>query len=396
MIPECWANEKENYITNPVLMEFCTNNKIKVQYTRIDLLKAINGYAEVNIENKQKVEQWLEIVMKQGMKSILFRKIDFEANPSKEVIEQAFKNNKNRSLYSNVTRGNYLNIQSIKYNNKKIEFVFTIFLYEVKQENKNRIIYPIFVDIDLEKKLIFGRAKSKTNIFKLNSKDENEYGENTSTDKLIIEAIELVEEKLEAKKINKEEYIESIKKSIYNILEKYTFTPKCIENQIAEMDTYVDNFISNTLSMLKINDPINRKKAKEDMKIFIEKYISINIADKDIFINDREAYPYKLIATDSELTKVEETTTSYEPLQCKEKFFDNKKSIKYEGTCDGIFLMYFRKKKGYFSSDSYRAKISIKRKFCCVRFEAYVTEEDINNVLSNIIDSKKEISGENN
>ncbi|HJJ12733.1 MAG TPA: hypothetical protein OIM48_05470 [Clostridiaceae bacterium] len=387
MIPECWANETENYITNPVLIDFCTKNRIKAQYIRADLLKAINEYAKENPENKKKVEDWLEIVLKQGMKNILFRKIEFDIEPTSDILKKAFKNCRNQKLYSNITEGNGLNIQSIKYNNRKIEFVFTILLYEVKKEVKNKIIYPIFVDIDLDKKIIFGRAKSKTNLFRLNSKDENEIGNNTSTDNLIIEAIELIEENLNAKKINKEEYIESVKKSIYNILEKYTFTPECIENQILEMDSYLDSFINNTLDMLQINNPINFEKAKEDMKIFVEKYISINTEDKDIFINDREAYPYKLIATDSEMTKVEETTTSYEPLQCKEKFFDNKKSIKYEGTCDGIFLMCARKQKGNFSSNTYRAKISIKRKFCCVRFEAYVMEEDINNVLSNIINS---------
>ncbi len=387
MIPECWANETENYITNPVLMDFCTKNKIKVQYTRIDLLKAINEYAKESSDNKSKVEEWLEIVLKQGMKNVLFRKIDFDTEPNNKTLEKVFKSCRNKKLYSNITEGNGLNIQSIKYNNRKIEFVFTILLYEVKKEVKSKIIYPIFVDIDLDKKIIFGRAKSKTNIFKLNSNDENEIGNNTSTDNLIIEAIELIEENLSAKKIDKEEYIENVKKSIYNILEKYTFTPESIESQILEMDSYIDSFISKTLDMLQINNPVNFKKAKEDMKIFIEKYISINIIDKDIFINDREAYPYKLIATDSEMTKVEETTTSYEPLQCKEKFFDNKKSIKYEGTCDGIFLMCARKQKGNFSSNTYRAKISIKRKFCCVRFEAYVVEEDINNVLSNIINS---------
>lgn len=387
MIPECWANETENYITNPVLMDFCTKNKIKAQYTRMDLLKAINEYAKENSENKRKVEEWLEIVLKQGMKNILFRKIEFDVEPNNKIVQQTFKNCRNGKLYSNITEGNNLNIQSISCNNRKIEFVFTILLYEVKKEVKSRIIYPIFVDIDLDKKLILGRAKSKTNIFKISSTDENEIGYNTSTDNLIIETIELIEESLGAKKIDKEEYIESVKKSIYNILEKYTFTPEIIENKIKSMDLYINSFINNTLDMLEINDPINFEKAKEDIKIFIEKYISINTANKDIFINDREAYPYKLIATDSEMTKVEETTTSYEPLQCKEKFFDNKKSIKYEGTCDGIFLMCARKQKGNFSSNTYRAKISTKRKFCSVRFEAYVMEEDINNVLSNIINS---------
>ena len=193
MIPECWANETENYITNPVLMDFCTKNKIKVQYTRIDLLKAINEYAKESSDNKSKVEEWLEIVLKQGMKNVLFRKIDFDTEPNNKTLEKVFKSCRNKKLYSNITEGNGLNIQSIKYNNRKIEFVFTILLYEVKKEVKSKIIYPIFVDIDLDKKIIFGRAKSKTNIFKLNSNDENEIGNNTSTDNLIIEAIALIE-----------------------------------------------------------------------------------------------------------------------------------------------------------------------------------------------------------
>lgn len=387
MIPDCWANETENYITNPVLVDFCINNEIKTQYTRMDLLKSINEFAQVNNENKTKVENWLEVVLKQGMKNILFRKIEFEINPDYSILQQTFDDCRNRKLYSNITKGNELNLQNMKIVNNKIEFVFTIFLIEEKRDVKRRIIYPIFVDIDLDRKIIFGRAKSKTNIFTVDSENIDEIGHSTSTDNLIIQAVEYIEKSLNAKKIDKEEYIESVKKSIYNILEKYTFTPKVIENQIERMDEYINSFITTTLNMLKINDPINFIKAKEDMKIFIEKYISINVEDKDIFITDREAYPYKLIATDSEMTKVEETTTSYEPLQCKEKFFDNKKSIKYEGTCDGIFLVYARKQKGNFSSNTFRAKISVKRKFCCVRFEAYVIEEDINNVLSNIINS---------
>lgn len=387
MIPECWANETENYITNPVLMEFCTSNGIKTQYTRMDLLKSINEYAQVNNENKAKVEEWLEVVLKQGMKNILFRKIEFETKPDYNMLQQTFKECRNRKLYSNITTGSSLNLQSMKIVNNKIEFVFTIFLIEEKRDVKSRIIYPIFVDIDLDRKIIFGRAKSKTNIFTVSSENIDEIGHSISTDKLIIQAVEYIEKNLNANKIDKEEYIESVKKSIYNILEKYTFTPVVIENQIAEMNEYIDSFINTTLDMLEINVPANFNKAKEDMKIFIEKYISINIADKDIFMNDREAYPYKLIATDSEMTKVEETTSSYEPLQCKEKFFDNKKSIKYEGTCDGIFLVYARKQKGNFNSNTFRAKISVKNKFCCVRFEAYVIEEDIDNVLSNIINS---------
>lgn len=387
MIPDCWANETENYITNPVLIEFCRNNGIKTQCIRTDLLKAINEFAQVNNENKIKVEDWLEVVLKQGMKNILFRKIEFEKKPDYNILQQTFKNCRNKKLYSNITKGNSLNLQSMKIVNNKIEFVFTIFLIEEKRDVKSRMIYPIFVDIDLDKKMIFGRAKSKTNIFTVSKENIEEIGHSISTDKLIIEAVEYIEKNLNANKIDKEEYVESIKKSIYNILEKYTFTPKVIENKIMDMDEYINSFINTTLNMLGINVPTNFNKAKEDMKIFIEKYISINTEDKDIFIKDREAYPYKLIATDSEMTKVEETTSSYEPLQCKEKFFDNKKSIKSEGTCDGIFLVYTRKQKGNFNSNTFRAKISVKSKFCCVRFEAYVMEEDINNVLSNIINS---------
>ena len=179
MIPECWANENENYITNPVLAEFCTNNGIKTQYTRMDLLNAINEYAQENDENKAKVEDWLEVVLKQGMKNILFRKIEFETKPDDDILRKSFTECKNRKLYSNITEGNSLNLQSMKIRNNKIEFVFTIFIIEEKKDVKSRIVYPIFIDIDLNKKLIFGRAKSKTNIHTVSSENIDEIGLNT-------------------------------------------------------------------------------------------------------------------------------------------------------------------------------------------------------------------------
>ncbi len=398
MIVDCWANETENYITNPVMIEFCKDNNIKSQIMRRDLLKAINDFSMLSEENKNKVADWLEIIMKQGIKNVLFREINipFEMimelkNNASNVLLEKFPECANRKLYSHITKGIKINLQSINMekrenNISKISFTFTIYLYELKNEVRSKIIYPIFVDINLDSNIIIGRAKSKSNIFRVNSKDENEIGNKTTTDQLIKECISFVEEKIGAKEINKEKYIYDIKKSIYKILEKYTFTPEIIKEKIDSMDDYIDEFINNTLEKLEVNQALNFNKAKEDIKIFIEKYISINVEDKDIFINDREAYPYKLIATDSEFTKVEETTTSFEPLQCKEKFFDNKKSIKYEGTCDGIFLIYARKDRGYFSNNTYKVKISTKKDFCCVRFESYVTEEDINNVLSSIIE----------
>lgn len=398
MIVDCWANETENYITNPVMIEFCKDNNIKSQIMRRDLLKAINDFSSLSEENKNKVADWLEIIMKQGIKNVLFREINipFEMiielkNNASNVLLEKFPECANRKLYSHITKGTKINLQSINMekrenNISKISFTFTIYLYELKNEVRSKIIYPIFVDINLDSNIIIGRAKSKSNIFRVNSKDENEIGNKTTTDQLIKECISFVEEKMGAKEINKEKYIYDVKKSIYKILEKYTFTPEIIKEKIDSMDGYIDEFINNTLEKLEVNQALNFNKAKEDIKIFIEKYISINVEDKDIFINDREAYPYKLIATDSEFTKVEETTTSFEPLQCKEKFFDNKKSIKYEGTCDGIFLIYARKDRGYFSNNTYKVKISTKKDFCCVRFESYVTEEDINNVLSSIIE----------
>ena len=400
MIVDCWANETENYITNPVMIEFCRDNNIRSQIIRRDLLKAINDFSVSSEENKNKVADWLEIIMKQGIKNVLFKEINIPSeiimklkkNASNILLEK-FPECVNRKLYSHITRGTKINLQSINMekrenNIKKIGFTFTIYLYELKNEVRNKIIYPIFVDIDLDSNIIIGRAKSKSNIFRVNSKDENEIGNKTTTDQLIRECIVFVEEKIGAKEINKEKYIYDVKKSIYKILEKYTFTPEIIKEKIDSLDDYIDKFINNTLEKLEVNKALNFDKAKEDIKIFVEKYISINVEDKDIFINDREAYPYKLVATDSEFTKVEETTTSFEPLQCKEKFFDNKKSIKYEGACDGIFLIYARKDRGYFSNNTYKVKISTKKDFCCVRFESYVTEEDINNVLSSIIEFK--------
>lgn len=398
MIPKCWSNENENYITVPVMREFCKQNQIKGKMYRNEILKEIENFDEKSEENHHIVEQWIETVLKEGMKHIYIKMIHSN-NMLQELLntkncidklQEEFPENKNASLYHYRTQEDAPTLQHYKIKEKnqvteKITFVYIVPLYEEKcMDRIERIMYPVFVDINLKNRILVGRAKSKANLYFVNELDKKIKGKATSTEKVIIQIIEKIIKHLKLELESDKMYEEKIKENIYTILEKYTFTPQVIQEKIEKLEDFTNDFKEQLIKELEIPKVSNQDKIKEDLKILIEKYISINIENKRIFTQDREAYPYKLISTDSEFTRVEETSREEEPLQCKEKFFDNKKSVQSEKACDGICLVYTRKNNEFFSGQ-YKVKIQVKRHYCCIQFSSYVQEEDIQNVLSNII-----------
>lgn len=401
MIPSCFTKENESYITLPILRKFCKSHKLSTTDTRSELLAEIIQFGEKNDENKQIVKEWMESVLKEGIKHIYLRKVYSEDNTmellkkdatSKVVLSKVFagcpqkfiidcKSDKQLKLQS------YVKFTDGKDKIDRIEFYFTIILLEKNlEEIGERIIYPVYVDIDLLNGCIIGRGKSKANIYYCGEDEDIIHEENrTSVEKIVIKAIEYIRTTLSLSYEAKERSYANIKRNLYDMLMEFSFTPEEIENSINDCDEKLNNFISDVFKDLNINPYRNFDKAKHDLRIFLEKYISINHPDQAIFMDDREAYPIKLIATDSELTKVEATTSNKEPLQCKEKFFDNKKSLEYEKTCDGIVLCYNRIETKYFGTDPYVVKLILNKGFCVVKFESYVEEEDIQNVLSRVI-----------
>ena len=111
--------------------------------------------------------------------------------------------------------------------------------------------------------------------------------------------------------------------------------------------------------------------------------------NKDIFIKDRVAYPVKLSATDEEESKVEQTAAAYEPLQTKALFFDNKKMLYKNRSCDGIMLRWKRSCQMSGQTSQFTVKMSMNAKGLCIfKFAEYTAKEDIENVIFSIIEVK--------
>lgn len=400
-IPYCFKSSSEEYVTIPVLRKFCKNNNLSTTEDKDELINSIIEFADKSTKNKDLVLEWFDVVLKQGIKHIYFRKIfssdnkiEFLKKPPflEKIMDDFFKDCPMNYLISCVS-DKELKLQSYVYTSNEnntevtnISFYFTILLFEQNTKDiTNKIIYPIFVDIDLTNNYIFGRAKSKSNIFYIPDSDKFEDSRKTSTDQLISKAFNFIMEKLTLSYLNKNQSNSEFKNYLYQMLKDFTFTPDIIQKEIDKSSSEIHNFISEILKKHNINPALYYDKAKIDMNIFLEKYISISYPDKNIFIKGRDAYPTKLVATDAEFTKIEETTSDREPLQSKERFFDNKKLTDYEQTCDGLFLCYNRINTQYFGKDPFMVKILVSNGFCILRFISYVEEEDIQNVLSRVI-----------
>lgn len=186
-----------------------------------------------------------------------------------------------------------------------------------------------------------------------------------------------------------------MKSTYYKILEQFTTTPTVIRTEIQKVQDRISMFINETFTELDITpdkefnvteDTVetNYEQAERDLEIFIEKYISINYSDSDVFVRDKDAYPIRLRLTDAEYTRIEETTADKEALQCKPAFFDNKKALEYEKSCDVLELCYNRINKRYYGNDPYIVTFTTKGGFGIIMFRQFVEEEDIQNVLSRI------------
>lgn len=406
MIPSSLKSESESYITIPIMKKFCKAHDIKSDIIRGDMLNAIFDFAKLNEENESIFYEWIESVLKEGIKHIYIRKV-YSDNDILEylkdeenclnLIDKRFNDVPNNYIVA-CESDIEIKLQNIHYqiDNEqvtKLSFAFTQIILDDTPlyTGGTRITYPIFVDIDLIEGYIIARAKSKTSLYTCTENDNDNslsYDRKISTDDLVKNAINYITNILDLILEDKNRSTSNFKNSFYHILKEYTYTPEIIKEKIKKSNSDVNDFIDLILDKYDIDETTYFDKAKDDLSIFIEKYLSISHPDQELFTNGRRAYPVKLVSTDGEFTKVEEMSHNKEPLQCKEKFFDNKKSIEYEKTCDRLWLCYNRSEEQYFSKDPILVKISLKRGYCLVNFTKYTEEVDIDYVLSTIINHR--------
>lgn len=228
-----------------------------------------------------------------------------------------------------------------------------------------------------------GRYKPKTTIYKCSENDivykENRFKPLDETGKLIESLGKIL--KTENMDINPSQ---KFGKMMYKLYQKYSFTPADIQSQIDSLKDIKEDFVNNIFKRLNLNI-LNKKKAKMDLDIFLEKFISINGDREKVFKEDREAYLIKISSDDiMQMTRIDTASTGNRPLQCSETFFDGKKSILNTKECKNLHLCYNRKR-GYLGC--FTVQFSVTKGWGVIKTYYVPEEDDIQNVLQTVFEN---------
>lgn len=398
-IPSTYRMGDSDYITVPVLKKFCLENGLKVTGNRMDFILQIEEFANENAENLNFVYDWLENVLKMGMKTCLISKIvpisiNYECDIEKRINEK-FASCPQKRICENYA-GKELRLiryELVKNESDELigcEFVFLINIVKAKGTYENTgdtISYPVFVDVDLKNGFVVSRAKSSSGLFKVGEEKNMIYSDKkTSAEALMRAAEDCIIKSIDYIREDASLCKNTFKKAIFGILDRYTKTPKVIKDKIQLSEDLCTKFANEVFSRIDIKvHGDNYKDALYDLEIFIEKYASITHEDRSIFMEDRNAYPVKFLVQDSEFTKIQEHTNGEDPLQSKKAFFDSKKVVYTNKKCDTITLCHERKATKYYNDKYFVVSISIEKSSCKVKFMSFVEEGDIQSVLSRIV-----------
>lgn len=394
--------DKDDYLQNPIMRRFLKNHNLDLVDNRADYIKAIEEYAAKSEKNEKETKDWLLKIVKEGSKEICYQKIYGieERHKSLQFVEARIK-----EVYPDCPMANILTYKNtgdrtmIEYHivtNEvgdvtKIDFTFSkLFLYGEAGKTGDVTIFPIFIEVYLDKGFIISRGKAKSTLYEYDEENRMLLRENkVDTMDYAVSAIKKVADIFEfeietnAKRIKSEN-----SQMLYRIYEKYSFTPSDVEDKVDSQERVIAEFVSKIFSNLQL-DLRNKEKALLDARIFVEKFISINGDNEDIFKNDRPAYLIKVTADDEiELTKIDTTSDKTVPLQCTEAFFDSKKSVVKSKKCKKLHLIFRRTDETYFSKlNPLVVQFGTHKNYGYVKTMQYAEEADIQNVLQAIFDN---------
>lgn len=363
-IPATYYNNNEDYITLTAIRSFMRNHpegKFKVSLPREELLDSIIDFGNQNDSNSETVLNWIDAVLQEGIKDIYLQYAPISEEmqllfTSKSGIENYLDTYRNKTLNHHVcmnTYGQQYILVSALYieNSKRITFVYCrkLHIHDKKNRTTKEIDYPVIADYFLDSAWLLIRAKPRSNLYIFNPDGfDIEEAESTTTEKEIRLVSSLVGKILQVQKESKSFISAQLKNKIFNLLHAYSNTPTEIAKVMEEKKSEIQDIANNIQTLCTVPNYCNisqsmAKDIKEDISNIIEKYLSINWKDKNIFIKDRMAYPVKLSATDEEESKVEQSAALEEPLQTKALFFDNKKMLYKSKQCDGVVFQWKRK-----------------------------------------------------
>lgn len=395
---------RDDYLQNPIMKQFLKNNGVSLTGISIksELIDAIKNFADINEENKNITINFLKKVAKEGSKEFVYKKIkgieEWHRNPSEveAKINEKYPNcpRKNIVTYRNTAEQTLIDYELVCNSEsgkvEKIEFVFSkLYLYGEDGTQGGKTAFPVFVDVYLNEGFVVGRAKAKSTLYQYDEQNAFLLSVNRiDTIKLEISLVEKIIEIFNFETENDKVTELENSKMLYKIYEKYTFTPDGVKEKVESQKDTIKTFVNQMFSELNLTAR-NKAKAMLDLKIFVEKFISINGDNYEMFKEDREAYLIKVFSRNPlELTSIDTASAKNIPLQCTEAFFDSKKSVVSGKTGKKLHMVFKRQNERFFSkANPLIVQFGMSNHCGYVKTTQYAEEVDIQNVLQAIFDN---------
>lgn len=269
----------------------------------------------------------------------------------------------------------------------RIDFTFSqLVLYGEVGKEGDITSYPVFIDIYLKEGLAVSRAKAKSTIYRYDGENRMlsvedristmDYAVSAMDEIICMFGFETETNKKIVKKQNSE--------MLYSLYQKYSFTPKDVDEKVEKMSEINYAYADKIFKELNLNLR-NMDRALLDLRILVEKYISINGDNEELFKNDRPAYLIKVSADNElELTTIDTTSEKSVPLQCTEAFFDSKKTVVKSKQCNKLNLIFKRTDDTYFKGNPLVVQFGTIKNYGYFKTIQYAEEADIQHVLQAI------------
>lgn len=389
--------DKDDYLQNPVMRHFLKEHGMEFVENRADYINAIQDYANSSAEREEETRKWLLQVAREGSKDFCYKKVygiqDAYRNPEalKAKLNSLYPDcpMKNILTYSNTYEKKLINYEIYVDENGEVNRISFTFSRKVLTGDSGRIgedtIFPIFVDVYMNEGFLISRAKAKSTIYEYTESGYlmadnhiDSLDEAYSTISRIIADFEW-ETELDKKKVKNKN-----SKILYNMYQEFSFTPQEVVEKVDSIKAISNGYIDDIFKELGLNIR-NKEKARLDLEIFVEKFISINGNNENIFKEDRDAYLTKVRADDEQdLTKIDTSSNKIKPLQCTEAFFDSKKSVIKSKACNKLHLCFKRKNTLYYGKAPICIQFGTKKTYGVFKTAQYAEEADISNVIQTI------------
>lgn len=389
--------DKDDYLQNPIMRRFLKDHGLEFVENRADYIQAIQDYANSSLVKEEETRKWLLQIAREGSKEFCYKKVygiqDIYKNPDalKVKLKSLYPNcpMKNILSYSNTYDRELINYEIFVDEQGEvnlISFTFSrkVLVGETGHQGEDTI-FPVFLDVYMNEGFLVSRAKAKSTIYaytesrlllKENHIDSLDYAYSTITKIATDFGWEIEGDKRKVKNENSN--------MLYNMYKEFSFTPQEVVEKVNSVKAISNGYIDAIFANLGLSIR-NKEKARSDLAIFVEKFISINGHNEDVFKKDRDAYLIKVRADDEqELTKIDTSSNKNKPLQCTEAFFDSKKSVMKSEACNKLHLCFKRTNTMYIGKMPICVQFSTKKTYGVFKTAQYAEENDINNVLQTI------------